>query len=94
MLIAIHGIDHPDSGARRQAERPAHLARIQPLADAGRIVIAGPLRDTPDGPPVGSLIIGEFESIEAARAWIEADPYWTGGVFARIDVRHYTRVLP
>lgn len=94
MLVAIHGIDHPDSVARRQAERPAHLARIQPLADAGRIVIAGPLRDTPDGPPVGSLIIGEFDSLEAARVWAESDPYWTGGVFARIDVRHFTRVLP
>lgn len=94
MLVAIHGIDHPDSAARRQAERPAHLARIQPLVDAGRIVIAGPLRDTPDGAPVGSLIIGEFDSLEAARAWAEADPYWTGGVFARVDVRHFTRVLP
>lgn len=94
MLVAIHGIDHPDSAARRQAERPAHLARIQPLVDAGRIVIAGPLRDTPEGAPVGSLIIGEFDSLDAARAWAEGDPYWTGGVFARVEVRHLTRVLP
>lgn len=94
MLVAIHGIDHPDSAARRHAERPAHLARIQALCDAGRIVLAGPLRDTPDGAPVGSLIIGEFDSLEVARAWAEGDPYCTSGVFARIEVRHFTRVLP
>lgn len=94
MLVAIHGIDHPDSAARRQAERPAHLARIQLLGAAGRIVLAGPLRDAPEGAPVGSLIIGEFDSLEDARAWAEGDPYWTGGVFARIEVRHFTRVLP
>lgn len=99
MLYAIVGEDVPDSLHKRAAARPAHIARIQELADAGRIVLAGPFPaiDSPDPGPAGmtgSLIVGEFESLEAARAWIEGDPYVTDGVFARVSVRPFKQVLP
>lgn len=99
MLYAILGEDVPGSHAQRAAARPAHLARIQALADAGRIVLAGPFPaiDSPDPGPAGmtgSLIVGEFESLEEARAWIDADPYVTEGVFARVTVRPFKQVLP
>lgn len=99
MLYAILGEDVPGSQAQRAAARPAHLARIQALADAGRIVLAGPFPaiDSPDPGPAGmtgSLIVGEFESLEEARAWIDADPYVTEGVFARVTVRPFKQVLP
>lgn len=99
MLYMILGEDVPDSGALRAKARPAHLANIQPLVDAGRIILAGPLPaiDSADPGPAGmtgSLIVGEFESLEAARAWIEADPYVTQGVFARVTVKPFKQVLP
>jgi uncharacterized protein len=99
MLYMIYAEDIPDSAQRRAAARPAHLARIRPLVDAGRIVAAGPLPaiDSPDPGPAGmsgSLIVGEFESLAAARAWIEADPYVTEGVFARVTVKPFKQVLP
>ena len=99
MLYAIVGEDAPGSQAKRAAARPAHLARIQELADAGRIVLAGPFPaiDSPDPGPAGmtgSLIVGEFESLDTARAWIDADPYVTEGVFARVTVRPFRQVLP
>ncbi|MBS0373504.1 MAG: YciI family protein [Proteobacteria bacterium] len=99
MLYAILGRDAPDSLAQRRAARPAHLERLRALLADGRLVIAGPLPaiDAPDPGPAGftgSLIVAEFVSLEAARAWADADPYVTQGVFASVEVRPYLKVLP
>jgi hypothetical protein len=42
----------------------------------------------------GSLIVAEFDSLEAARHWIDADPYVTQGIFARVTVRPFKQVFP
>lgn len=93
MLVMILGRDHPGSLERRLAARPAHLERMQPLVAAGNVVIAGPLLDA-DGTPSGSLIVAEFESVEAARTWADADPYVAAGVYAAVDVQPFRKVLP
>lgn len=99
MLYAILGRDAPGSLDRRRAARPAHLERLRALLADGRLVIAGPLPaiDSPDPGPagfVGSLIVAEFASLEAAQAWADQDPYVTEGVFASVEVRPYLKVLP
>lgn len=99
MLYAISADDVPDSLEKRLAVRPAHLERIRALQDEGRLLLAGPYpaADTPEPGPAGfsgSLIVAEFESLEAAQAWAEADPYATAGVFARVVVRPFRKVLP
>ena len=63
------------------------------------MVLAGPLPaiDSADPGPAGvtgSLIVAEFESLAAAQAWIDADPYVTEGVFATVTVKPFERVLP
>jgi hypothetical protein len=99
MLYMIYGEDIPDSLERRAAARPAHLKRVQELIDAGNMVLAGPLPniDSPDPGPAGmggSLIVAEFESLQAAEAWIAADPYVTQGVFANVTVKPFKQVFP
>lgn len=99
MLYALMGEDTPNSLDKRLAARPAHLARLQALADAGRLLLAGPMPaiDSPDPGPagfVGSLIVAEFASQAEAEAWIAQDPYVTDGVFASTVVRPFKRVLP
>jgi len=99
MLYVILGQDVPDSLARRRAARPAHLERLQALKAEGRLILAGPLPaiDSPDPGPAGftgSLIVAEFASQEAARAWADADPYVAAGVYAGVDVRPFLKVLP
>ena len=42
----------------------------------------------------GSIVIAEFESLEAARAWADEDPYVAAGVYAKVDVRPFKKVLP
>ena len=99
MWYAIEGYDGSDVLPRRMAARPAHLARLQALRDAGRLLVAGPCPaiDAEDPGPAGfsgSLVIAEFASLEEARAWADADPYVDGGVYARVEVRPFRKVLP
>lgn len=99
MLYAIIGHDVENSLERRQSARPAHLERLQQLQSEGRLVLAGPFPalDTPDPGPTGfsgSLIVAEFDSLEQARSWADADPYVAAGVYADVDVRPFKRVLP
>ncbi|MDP3481714.1 MAG: YciI family protein [Sulfuricella sp.] len=99
MLYAIVGDDAPDSLEKRLAARPAHLARLDALQQDGRLTLAGPFPaiDSPNPGPAGfsgSLIVAEFESLEAARTWAEADPYLSAGVFKRVTVKPFKKVLP
>jgi len=99
MWYAIEGHDAPDSLAARQAARPDHLARLFALRDAGRLLLAGPCPaiDAEDPGPAGfsgSIVIAEFESLQTARAWADADPYVAAGVYQRVDVRPFRPVLP
>ena len=99
MLYAIIGRDAPDALPRRRAARPAHLARIDALLADGRLVVAGPMPaiDAPDPGPAGcagSLILAEFDSLAAANAWAEADPYVAERVFASVEVHPFVRVKP
>ncbi len=99
MYYAILCEDVENSLPLRQRARPAHLARIQLLVEAGRVLAAGPhpAADTPDPGEAGftgSLIIAEFDSLEAATAWADADPYVEAGVFTRVTVKPFKPVLP
>jgi len=99
MLYAIIGEDRPGTLDQRLASRPAHLERLQALQAEGRLILAGPCPaiDSPDPGPAGftgSLIVAEFASLEAARAWADADPYVAAGVYADVTIKPFKKVLP
>lgn len=99
MWYAIEGYDGEGVLERRMGARDAHLARLQALLDAGRLLLAGPCPaiDAEDPGPAGfsgSIVIAEFGSLEEARVWADADPYIEAGVYARVDVRPFRLVLP
>ncbi len=99
LFYAIISQDVEDSLPLRQSARPAHLARLESLKNEGRLLIAGPhpAIDSPDPGPAGfsgSLVVAQFESLEAAQAWADADPYVSAGVYKQVDVRPFKKVLP
>ena len=99
MWYAIEGHDGPGVLERRLGARTAHLGRLTALRDEGRLLLAGPCPaiDAEDPGPAGfsgSIVIAEFESLDAARAWADADPYIEAGVYVRVDVRPFKPVLP
>ena len=99
MWYAIIGTDREGSLEARKSARPAHLARLNALRDAGRLLLAGPFPaiDAEDPGPAGftgSLIVAEFDDLDAARVWAAADPYAAAGVYRGVDVRPLRKVLP
>lgn len=99
MLYAIIASDAANSLDARLANRPAHLERLNALKDAGRLVLAGPHPAIDSNDPgaagfTGSLIVAEFASLEAARAWADADPFCAAGVYAEVVVKPFRQTLP
>lgn len=99
MLYAIISEDVPDSLGLRKQARPAHLARLQQLQDAGRLVVAGPHPAVDSEDPgaagfTGSLVIAEFASLADAEDWAAEDPYLAAGVYAQSRVKPFKKVLP
>ena len=99
MLYVINGEDCPNSLEKRMAVRIEHLQRIKVLQEAGCLILAGPYPaiDSPDPGTAGftgSLIVAEFESLEAAQDWADRDPYTSSGVYKSVTVKPFRRVLP
>jgi uncharacterized protein len=99
MLYVIIGEDRPGTLDQRLAARPAHVERLQALQADGRLILAGPCPaiDSPDPGPAGfsgSVIVAEFESLAAAQAWADADPYIVAGVYGNVTVKPFKKVLP
>ncbi|WP_248767926.1 YciI family protein [Pseudomonas sp. MWU12-2345] len=99
MLYAIIATDVENSLDKRLAVRPAHLERLHQLQAQGRLVLAGPNPAVDSNDPgaagfSGSLIVAEFDSLSAAQAWAEADPFVAGGVYAQVLVKPFKQVLP
>jgi len=99
MLYAILSEDISNSLEQRKLARPAHLARLQQLNDEGRLFVAGPHPAIDNNDPgeagfTGSLVIAEFASLEQAQAWADEDPYVAAGIYAKVVVKPFKRVLP
>jgi len=99
MLYAVISVDNEDSLSKRLETRPAHLARLEDLDSEKRLVLAGPHPAIDSEDPgasgfSGSLVVAEFESLDAAQAWAESDPYLEAGVYANVTVKPFKKVLP
>ena len=98
MYYAILSEDIENSLEKRKSARRLHLDRLNKLADQQRLMLAGPHPsiDSPDPGDAGfsgSLVIAEFDSLEQAQAWADADPYVTAGVYQKVTVKPFKKVL-
>ncbi len=91
MLYVIHGFDKPDHLQLRSDNRPVHVDYLKSFGD--RLFAAGPTLDT-DGNMNGSLVIIEFESLAAAQTFAADDPYNKAGLFEKVTVQPWKKVLP
>jgi uncharacterized protein YciI len=99
MWYAIISQDVENSLEKRLAARPAHIERLQALKAEGRLLIAGPHPAIDSEDPgsegfTGSLVVAEFDSLIAAQAWADADPYVEAGVYRHVTVKPFKKVLP
>jgi uncharacterized protein YciI len=99
MWYVIYSEDVENSLPLRKQTRAAHLERIQLLVDQGRVLVAGPCpaidsEDPGEAGFTGSLVIAEFTSLEDAQQWADTDPYAIAGVYQKVVVKPYKKVLP
>ena len=99
MWYAIISQDVENSLDKRLSVRPAHLERLKMLQAEGRLLIAGPHPAIDSEDPgtdgfTGSLVVAEFNSLVAAQAWADEDPYIEAGVYQSVVVKPFKKVLP
>lgn len=99
MIYLIYAQDVPNSLALRLSVREQHLARLRQLQDESRLLMAGPCpaidsEDPGEAGFTGSLIVAKFSSLLDAQAWADADPYIAAGVYDKVTVKPYKKVLP
>ncbi|MCW3474149.1 YciI family protein [Limobrevibacterium gyesilva] len=87
VVIAYDGTD-PDALARRMAVRPAHLENVKPMVAAGQIIAGGALLDDAGG-MIGSVSIVDFPDRAGLDHWLATDPYVTGKVWQKIEVKPF-----
>ncbi|HIF9504098.1 TPA: YciI family protein [Photobacterium damselae] len=99
MWYVIFSQDVENSLERRMSVREKHLARLKALQNEGRLLVAGPMPAIDDENPgeagfTGSTVIADFASLEDAQAWADADPYIDAGVYEKVIVKPFKKVLP
>ena len=99
MLYAIIAQDVENSLEHRLQARPDHLKRLEDLQQQGRLLLAGPhpaidAEDPGAAGFSGSLIVAEFDSLQDAQSWADADPYQIAGVYAQVTVKPFKKVFP
>jgi uncharacterized protein YciI len=99
MLYAVISEDVGESLDKRKGVRPAHVERLEALKSQGRLLLAGPhpaidAADPGEAGFTGSLVVAEFDSLEDAEAWAQADPYVAAGVYAEVKVKPFKKAFP
>lgn len=99
MWYAIVAEENPETLKKRMQARPDHLARLQKLQEEGKLLLAGPFPaiDSNDPGPAGftgSLIIADFDDLQTATEWANADPFVNEGVYTQVTVKPFRKTLP
>jgi len=99
MLYAVISQDVENSLEKRMSVRPAHIERLNNLKSEGRLILAGPHPAIDNNEPgeagyTGSLVVAEFDCLEDAQDWADADPYMASGAYKSVIVKPFKKVLP
>jgi len=89
MLVALIARDKPGALSVRQENRPAHVAYLK---SGSAVQQAGPLLDDA-GDMCGSLVILDVADMAEAQAWVEGDPYGKAGLFEKVELIPWNRVI-
>lgn len=91
MLFIVHAQDHPGSQALRAQARVPHLEFV--AGNPSAFHFGGPLLGD-DGKPLGSLMILDLPDRDALDAHLAADPFFSSGLFQRVQVFQTVQVVP
>jgi uncharacterized protein YciI len=86
----IYAWDGTDENAleRRMNSRPAHFDGARQLKSNGNFILGGAMLDA-QGKMIGSMMVVQFDTREQLQQWLDQEPYITGKVWERIDIRPF-----
>lgn len=85
LLLGYDGSD-PETPKRRAELRPAHLDVIGKMKEDGKVIYGSPIFND-DGQMIGSAIIVKVESRDEIDKWLENEPFVTGKVWEKIEIK-------
>jgi uncharacterized protein YciI len=92
MIYLFRLLDRPDGAVLRQRVRPEHKAYLAQVAD--RIAFAGPLTHDDGVAMIGSLLAIDFDSRDAARAWLADEPFTRAGLYSSVEIHAFVNLWP
>ncbi|MEZ5720916.1 MAG: YciI family protein [Paracoccaceae bacterium] len=87
-MYAIICTDKDGALETRKANRDAHLA----YAAATPVVLAGPFQNEA-GDMIGSLLLVDVATRAEAEAWAANDPYAKAGLFQKVRIERFKKVI-
>lgn len=86
----VYAWDGTDDQAleRRMKARPAHFKEANRLKANGNFVLGGAMLND-EGKMIGSTMVVQFETAAQLQGWLDAEPYMTGSVWEKIDIRPF-----
>lgn len=92
MLFVVRFTDMCERQSIREQNLPAH---IEWLAEHRKnILVAGSLREFPEGDPVGGLWIVDAESKSQVENLYNTDPFWMNGLRETVEILHWSKAFP
>src|SRR5437660_367193 len=85
IVIAQDG-DDPRALYRRLAARAAHIALGDKMKAAGQMLYGVAILDDSEK-MIGSILVCEFPSRNDLDSWLKVEPYVTGNVWKKIDIK-------
>lgn len=89
MYFALVAHDRAGAVADRMRVRPDHLKFLDDLGE--RLILAGPFLNA-QAEGIGSIVVIEADTLEAAREIFGRDPYAESGLFDQVTIKPW-RVL-
>jgi len=99
MYYAIISEDVENSTPPRQSARAEHTERLNNMLNQGSVLPAGPHPAVDAEEPgetgmSGDLIVADFDSLEDAQQWADNDPFTLAGVYKRVTVKPFRKIIP
>ena len=91
LIIAYDGTDEL-ALQRRMNVREAHLAGVRQMKTEGTFIEGGAILDE-SSKMIGSMMLVEFASETAMKQWLDSDPYVTGNVWEKVEIKPFRRAV-
>jgi uncharacterized protein len=92
MLFTFYLLDRPGAAEMRANLHPEHRSNLATMAD--QIAFAGPLTEDDTATPIGSLLVIDFPSRDAAHLWLANEPFYRAGVYASATIHAFVNRWP